>query len=180
MRTYFTMLLLAAIVSFLVTPFAQRLAFLIGAVDRPDPRKIHRAPTARLGGLAVFLGFAAPWAALYLLDNRSQLSPTERVGQMCSWGLMQVMGAVAREYGFKGYFPQLCDPVVGLRYGCLHVTKFRAKYGQWSDVIAAYNAGSPRREPTNPWSYVNQFYVNKVLTVWNGLEVPIPLTETEI
>lgn len=129
-----------------------------------------------------------PWALryepqykyLYLLDNRSQLSPTERVGQMCSWGLMQVMGAVAREYGFKGYFPQLCDPVVGLRYGCLHVTKFRAKYGQWSDVIAAYNAGSPRREPTNPWSYVNQFYVNKVLTVWNGLEVPIPLKETEI
>ena len=129
-----------------------------------------------------------PWALryepqykyLYLLDDRSHLSPTERVGQMCSWGLMQVMGAVAREHGFKGYFPQLCDPVVGLRYGCLHVTKFRAKYGQWSDVIAAYNAGSPRREPTNPWSYVNQFYVNKVLTVWNGLEVPIPLKETEI
>ena len=129
-----------------------------------------------------------PWALryepqykyLYLLDDRSHLSPTERVGQMCSWGLMQVMGAVAREHGFKGYFPQLCDPIVGLRYGCLHVTKFRAKYGQWSDVIAAYNAGSPRREPTNPWSYVNQFYVNKVLTVWNGLEVPIPLKETEI
>lgn len=129
-----------------------------------------------------------PWALryepqykyLYLLDDRSHLSPTERVGQMCSWGLMQVMGAVAREHGFKGYFPQLCDPIVGLRYGCLHVTKFRAKYGQWSDVIAAYNAGSPRRESTNPGAYVNQFYVNKVLTVWNALEVPIPLKESEI
>ncbi len=117
---------------------------------------------------------------LYLLDNQSQLSPTERVGQMCSWGLMQVMGAVAREHGFRGYFPQLCDPIVGLRYGCLHVTKFKAKYGQWSDVIAAYNAGSPRRDQTNPGAYVNQFYVNKVLTIWNGLEVPIPLKETEI
>ena len=129
-----------------------------------------------------------PWALryepqykyLYLLDDRSQLSPTERVGQMCSWGLMQVMGAVAREHGFRGYFPQLCDPIVGLRYGCLHVTKFRAKYGQWSDVIAAYNAGSPRREPNNPGAYVNQFYVNKVLTAWNALEVPIPLKETEL
>ncbi len=70
MRTYFTMLLLAAIVSFLITPFAQRLAFLIGAVDRPDPRKIHRAPTARTGGIAVLLGFCAPWAVLYLLDNQ--------------------------------------------------------------------------------------------------------------
>ena len=70
MRTYFTMLLLAAIVSFLVTPFAQRLAFLIGAVDQPDPRKIHRAPTARTGGVAVLLGFCTPWAVLYLLDNQ--------------------------------------------------------------------------------------------------------------
>ena len=117
---------------------------------------------------------------LYLLDDRSQLSPTERVGQMCSWGLMQVMGAVAREHGFKGYFPQLCDPVVGLRYGCLHVTKFRSKYGEWQEVIAAYNAGSPRRDPAKPGAYVNQFYVNKVLTAWNALEVPIPLKETEL
>lgn len=69
MRTYFTMLLLAAIVSYLATPLARRFAFLIGAVDRPDPRKIHRAPTARTGGIAVVLGFCAPWAALYLLDN---------------------------------------------------------------------------------------------------------------
>lgn len=70
MRTYFTMLLLAAIVSFLVTPLAQRLAFLIGAVDRPDSRKIHRAPTARTGGVAVLLGFCAPWIVVYLLDNQ--------------------------------------------------------------------------------------------------------------
>ena len=34
-------------------------------------------------------------------------SPTERIGQMTSWGLMQVMGAVAREYGFSGHFPAL-------------------------------------------------------------------------
>lgn len=145
-------------------------------------------PWELIEALATVESSLNPWALryepqykyLHLLDDRSQLSSTERVGQMCSWGLMQVMGAVAREHGFKGYFPQLCDPIVGLRYGCLHVTKFRAKYGQWSDVIAAYNAGSPRREPTNPGSYVNQFYVNKVLTIWNGLEVSIPLKETEI
>lgn len=70
MRTYFSMLLMSAIVSFLMTPLAQRIAFRLGAVDRPDPRKIHRTPTARLGGLAVFAGFAAPWAGLYFVDNR--------------------------------------------------------------------------------------------------------------
>ncbi|MBL9139419.1 MAG: undecaprenyl/decaprenyl-phosphate alpha-N-acetylglucosaminyl 1-phosphate transferase [Verrucomicrobiales bacterium] len=70
MRTYFTMLLLAMVVSFVATPIASRLAFLIGAVDRPDPRKIHREPTARLGGFAVAAGFCAPILALYFLDNR--------------------------------------------------------------------------------------------------------------
>lgn len=70
MRTYFTMLLLAMVVSFVMTPLASRLAFLVGAVDRPDPRKIHREPTARLGGFAVVAGFCAPILALYFLDNR--------------------------------------------------------------------------------------------------------------
>jgi UDP-GlcNAc:undecaprenyl-phosphate GlcNAc-1-phosphate transferase len=70
MRTYFTMLLLAMVVSFVMTPLAGRLAFLIGAVDRPNQRKLHDAPMARLGGLAVLAGFCAPWVALYFLDNR--------------------------------------------------------------------------------------------------------------
>jgi len=72
MRTYFSMLLIGAIVSFLVTPLARRFAFVIGAVDKPDPRKIHRAPTARTGGWAVVAGFCAPWICLYLhmFDNQ--------------------------------------------------------------------------------------------------------------
>jgi UDP-GlcNAc:undecaprenyl-phosphate GlcNAc-1-phosphate transferase len=70
MRTYFTILLISMVVTFVATPLAARLAFIIGAVDRPDARKIHRSPTARLGGLAVVAGFCAPWFALYFLDNR--------------------------------------------------------------------------------------------------------------
>lgn len=98
---------------------------------------------------------------LYHRDPSSSLSPTERIGQMCSWGLMQVMGAVAREHGFTGHFPRLCDPQVGLRYGCLHLSKFQAKYSNVLDVIASYNAGSPRRADGE--GYVNQKYVDKVL-----------------
>ena len=47
-----------------------RLAFLLGAVDEPNERKIHSWPMARLGGLSVVAGFSAPWFALYFLDNR--------------------------------------------------------------------------------------------------------------
>lgn len=42
--------------------------------------------------------------------------------QQASWGLMQIMGAVAREHGFIGrYLTELTDPVVNLRYGCAHL-----------------------------------------------------------
>lgn len=71
---------------------------------------------------------------------------TEWMGQRTSWGLMQVMGAVAREYGFRGWFPQLCDINTGLQYGCKHlsvlVQRYKAKH-TWRGVVAAYNTGQP-------------------------------------
>jgi UDP-GlcNAc:undecaprenyl-phosphate/decaprenyl-phosphate GlcNAc-1-phosphate transferase len=43
---------------------ARWLAFRLGAVAEPGERRIHRAPTARLGGLAMYLGFGLS-AALF-------------------------------------------------------------------------------------------------------------------
>ena len=37
------------------TPLVIRFAHKIGAVDKPDPRKVHQQITPRLGGLAIFL-----------------------------------------------------------------------------------------------------------------------------
>lgn len=50
--------LIAFAVAFTLTPFVKRLAYKIGAVDVPrDSRRMHKTPKARLGGLAIFLGF---------------------------------------------------------------------------------------------------------------------------
>src|SRR5277367_3801144 len=47
------------------------------------------------------------------------LPPTEEIARSISWGLMQVMGQVAREHGFAGKFlSPLCDPAAGLDIGC--------------------------------------------------------------
>ena len=43
----------AAVLSYLLTPFAGRFAVLVGAVDMPGPRKVHQRPIPRLGGIAV-------------------------------------------------------------------------------------------------------------------------------
>lgn len=87
----------------------------------------------------------------------------EGKGRATSWGLMQIMGEVAREEGFKGDFHELLEPEVGLYWGCRHLARLKerywAKYG-WNGVLAAYNAGSPR---LNGGKFVNQKYVDGVL-----------------
>ncbi len=55
MRLLFLLLpgLLAAVVSYFLTPKTRKLAVKLGAIDSPGPRKIHEVPIPRLGGLAV-------------------------------------------------------------------------------------------------------------------------------
>ncbi len=49
----------AALLSYVSTPIVRVLAFKIGAVDVPkDGRRMHKVPIPRIGGLAIFVGFA--------------------------------------------------------------------------------------------------------------------------
>jgi hypothetical protein len=96
-------------------------------------------------------GFSSPIAILS--------ADTEWTGQRTSYGPLQVMGAVAREYGFKGWFGELLG-TLGLYYGCLHLDKLRdrhqARHG-WPGVCRAYNTGSP--EP----SAAGDRYIRKIM-----------------
>lgn len=80
-------------------------------------------------------------------------------GQQASWGLMQVMGAVARERGFRGPFlTELTDVETNLFWGCAHLGHVL----EWADgdifkTLAAYNAGQ------GGWlGTAGQAYANKV------------------
>jgi UDP-GlcNAc:undecaprenyl-phosphate/decaprenyl-phosphate GlcNAc-1-phosphate transferase len=47
--------LLAAAIAWLLVPFAERLAFRVGAIDQPKPRGLHTRPMPRLSGLAILV-----------------------------------------------------------------------------------------------------------------------------
>jgi UDP-GlcNAc:undecaprenyl-phosphate/decaprenyl-phosphate GlcNAc-1-phosphate transferase len=53
-------IIFAAIASFItvliVTPLVMKLAIKIGAIDKPNKRKVHERVMPRLGGLAIFIG----------------------------------------------------------------------------------------------------------------------------
>ena len=82
--------------------------------------------------------------------------------QRVSWGLMQLMGAVARERGFRGKFlSELCDPEVNVRLGCLHLAGvLRTSEGDIERALATYNGGT-RGNVKRPFR--NQAYVDKVM-----------------
>src|SRR5882672_7591823 len=51
--------LIATVVAALLTPFVRRFATAIGAVDAPGGRRVHAAPTPRLGGIAIVAAYLA-------------------------------------------------------------------------------------------------------------------------
>lgn len=79
----------------------------------------------------------------FLAGDRDQ----EWWGQQASWGAMQIMGAVAREVGFSGrYLTELCDPMVGVHFGCLYLSRLVKRHltsKGWQGVVRAWNTGSP-------------------------------------
>ncbi len=40
-----------------VTPFIRRLAFVLGAVDNPNARRVNKKPMPTIGGLGIFVTF---------------------------------------------------------------------------------------------------------------------------
>ena len=49
--------LIVAIFTYLFTFIVRKIAFVLGAIDKPGKRKIHKEPMPLLGGVAIYLGF---------------------------------------------------------------------------------------------------------------------------
>ena len=78
---------------------------------------------------------AGPFLAGNLQPGSGKVSQTEAYQRAFSWGLMQVMGQVAREEGFLGpSLVELCDPAVGLDVGCKHLANIVRRVGDVSDA----------------------------------------------
>ena len=51
------MLVGTMILSLILTPLVRKLAFKIGATDKPDARRVNKKEMPTIGGLAVYLAF---------------------------------------------------------------------------------------------------------------------------
>jgi soluble lytic murein transglycosylase-like protein len=96
-----------------------------------------------------------PWALRYepafyaryvepQLSRGAIASEGEARARAFSWGLMQVMGQVARERGFAGAsLANLCDPATGLAVGCrVFAAKLAAAEGNVERALQLWNGGA--------------------------------------
>lgn len=56
------------LISAILTPFIRKLAFLVGAEDRPNKRRVNKIPMPTIGGLAIFIAYT--FTTMILLRNQ--------------------------------------------------------------------------------------------------------------
>ncbi len=146
-----------------------------------DPALIAAMVMVESSGKAYRARYEPEVSDNYLVDVKGHAlrlgitASTERIQQRTSWGLLQVMGFTARDDGFTGLLPELCLQEVGLEWGCKHLKLLQKRFGvrpglrlEWDEpTVAAYNAGSPRKDKDGRWENVG--YVTKVQRQYQAL-----------
>jgi UDP-GlcNAc:undecaprenyl-phosphate GlcNAc-1-phosphate transferase len=94
-REYLFVLLVAMATTFLAVPAIYRLAIKVGAFTKVRDRDVHAVPIPRLGGVAIFIGFAAATLTAAKLPFLTQVFDTPELwGVLLGGGLMCLLGAV--------------------------------------------------------------------------------------
>src|ERR1022692_3851883 len=101
MREYGLTLLVAAAVTYLLTPLVRRFAIAVGASHAARDRDVHVEPTPLLGGIAMYGGLAAGLLVAYQLMPLGSVFAGTRVagGLLLAGGLLVAVGFVDDRWG---------------------------------------------------------------------------------
>ncbi len=91
---FFIAIIMSALATFILTFFVRELAIKFKFMDVPDYRKIHKNPTPRIGGLAIYLGFLI--GLLYLQPSNEHM-PAIIVGSL----IIVITGALDDKYSIR-------------------------------------------------------------------------------
>lgn len=123
-------------------------------------------------GISATTRFEPTYRYLYFPERYAEslmiTSFTEENAQKTSYGLLQLMGGVARELGYADYLSRLVEPKLGLEFGCRKLAAIKQKYGDVKeDIAAAYNHGSAEKLLSG--MYFNQKYVDAVMSAYRDI-----------
>src|SRR5215470_2778058 len=101
MREYVLTLLVAAAVTYVLTPLVRRFAIAVGAMHAARDRDVHVVPTPLLGGFAMYAGLAAGLVVASQLPSLNSVFADTNMarGLLLAGGLIVVMGFVDDRWG---------------------------------------------------------------------------------
>ena len=101
MSEYLFILIIAAVVTYLLTPLVRRGAIAMHAQHAPRARDVHKEPTPLLGGVAMYGGLVAGLLVADRLSYLRQAFPSSRTvdGLLLAGGLLVVVGIVDDRWG---------------------------------------------------------------------------------
>lgn len=93
---YGVVLAVVAVTTFAVLFAVRRFAFRIGAVVRPDERRVHERPTPTLGGIAMLIGVLAGMGVAWLMGSFDTVfsGSTEPLGLVLAAIVILVVGVI--------------------------------------------------------------------------------------
>lgn len=109
-----------------------------------------------------------PWAvrfepafeARYIKPAIPAMPTTTELCEAMSFGLMQIMGEVAKEFGFQGtFYSALCDPDTGMDFGCRKLLRCFSIHGADESGLLAYNGGSNRQYGQQVLARVGRYHL---------------------
>jgi UDP-GlcNAc:undecaprenyl-phosphate/decaprenyl-phosphate GlcNAc-1-phosphate transferase len=121
----FITLIVCFFISFLITPLVKKLAYIIGATDRPNMRKVHQTLMPRLGGLAIYLSFLA---GVVFLQPENQYAASIMIGS----GIIVITGVCDDIFELSArikLLAQLAAAFVVVLYGGLQITFINLPFG---------------------------------------------------
>lgn len=94
MHEYVLVLIVAAAVTYLATPFVRSLAVATGAFTAVRERDVHKTPIPRLGGVGIYIGFVAAALVARALPYLGTLFSDRRIlGVIVAGGIVCLLGA---------------------------------------------------------------------------------------
>lgn len=103
--------------------------------------------------------FESGFEERYIKPKVPNIPTTEELTLAISFGLMQIMGQTAREFGYTDrYLTGLCDPATGVEYGCrkLRHCLDRAR-GDVRSALLFYNGGGDTNYPLRVMPRISKY-----------------------
>lgn len=129
-------LVCAILLSYAFTPIVRVLAFKVNAIDVPkDSRRMHKKPTPRIGGLAIFLSFII--TALFFCNYTKEMFLL-----LIGAALIVIVGVFDDIYSLNAFFKLGCQIVIsaipvigGIKINDIHIGENVIELGIWSIPI---------------------------------------------